>query len=210
MAASKVLLISSLLVAMVHARPQLSPASVYSYRFEGPEQTKEESRDALGNVRGSYSINYPDGGGTLTYRYAHPARLPVFRTTAEGPLGPAGTLISFQNSKDSSFLIEMLEQRLDNREPPVVTKTEAVLIEAAKIPDELQSEAPFGVSFSRGPQSGATRDGQQQQAVAFMNIKESQELKEQRKQSLLEEPLGGRSPPQEGPDSFIVEAAGSN
>jgi len=205
MAASKVLLISSLLVAMVHARPQLSPASVYSYRFEGPEQTKEESRDALGNVRGSYSINYPDGGGTLTYRYAHPARLPVFRTTAEGPLGPAGTLISFQNSKDSSFLIEMLEQRLDNREPPVVTKTEAVLIEAAKIPDELQSEAPLGVSFSRGPQSGATRDG-----PGFINDKESQELKDLREQSLLEEPLGGRSPPQEGPDSFIVEAAGSN
>jgi len=205
MAASKVLLISSLLVAMVHARPQLSPASVYSYRFEGPEQTKEESRDALGNVRGSYSINYPDGGGTLTYRYAHPARLPVFKTTAEGPLGPAGTLISFQNSKDSSFLIEMLEQRLDNREPPVVTKTEAVLIEAAKIPDELQSEAPFGVSFSRGPQSGATRDG-----PGFINDKESQELKDLREQSLLEEPLGGRSPPKEGPDSFIVEAAGSN
>jgi len=205
MAASKVLLISSLLVAMVHARPQLSPASVYSYRFEGPEQTKEESRDALGNVRGSYSINYPDGGGTLTYRYAHPARLPVFRTTAEGPLGPAGTLISFQNSKDSSFLIEMLEQRLDNREPPVVTKTEAVLIEAAKIPDELQSEAPFGVSFSRGPQSGATRDG-----PGFVNSKESPELAINRKQSLLEEPLGGRSPPQEGPDSFIVEAAGRN
>lgn len=94
----QVLVLASL-VAVALSAPQgitFGPSATYSYRFEGPEQTKEESRDALGNIKGSYSITYPNGGGTLTYNYAHPVTLPVFRTTDDGPLGPAGTVIAIQ------------------------------------------------------------------------------------------------------------------
>ena len=88
-------------LSAVEARPQgaeplfrFSPSPVYSYRFAGPQQTKEESRDALGNIQGSYSVTYPGNSGTLTYSYSHPAQPPAFRTLSDGPLGPAGTVIS--------------------------------------------------------------------------------------------------------------------
>ncbi|XP_037083067.1 uncharacterized protein LOC119103585 [Pollicipes pollicipes] len=219
MAGIKVLLLLASLLAAVRARPQdvqslfsVGPSPVYSYRFEGPEQSKEESRDVLGNIQGSYSVKYPNNGGTLVYSYAHPARQPVFRTTAEGPLGPAGTIIAFgKNSKDNAFLIEMLEQRLDSREPPVVTKTEAVLIEA--LPEGDISKPSTSVEFRPGGGDTGNKIDENQpsdvtrQEGPFVNSKESTLLPVIRKESLLNEPLGARNPPIIGVEEIIVEAS---
>ncbi|XP_043212691.1 uncharacterized protein LOC122376805 [Amphibalanus amphitrite] len=208
------------LLATAAARPQFSPASSYSYRFAGPEQTKEESRDALGNIQGSYSVTYPDGGGTLTYSYSHRAAPPAFRTLSDGPLGPAGTVVAIgKNSKDNAFLIEMLQNRIESRDPPKVTETDAVIIEALP----LEPERPVtSVRFQAAPRPGQNTassgaDGRPNEirtggrpltrgSAGFTNSKESAFLGEIRQESLANEVLGGRNPPLVTDEAVIVEA----
>ena len=110
----------------------------------------------------------------------------------------------------------MLEQRLDSRDPPIVTKTDAVIIEAPPGPaessatsvsfkaEQLTSEAasadgaaPPSPERVQGP---LTRGG-------FTNSKESAFLTEIRRESLENEELGGRSPPIVTDEAVIVEAA---
>lgn len=104
----------------------------------------------------------------------------------------------------------MLEQRLDSREPPVVTETEAVLIEA--LPESVEgptssvvleaAESPEPVpenAIIRGPGS-LTRD-------QFINSKESAVLQDIRRESEESSVLGGRSPPIITDSAVIVEAA---
>jgi len=215
------------LLAVAEARPQGQPiqfrfssSPVYSYRFASAQQTKEESRDALGNVQGSYSVNYPDNGGTLTYSYSHAAQPPAFRTLSDGPLGKAGTIIAIgKNSKDNAFLIEMLEQAVDSRDPPTVTKTDAVIIEAfpgGETPAGEVSSVSFKAASGQKSAAGGG-DGRPNQVRlggpagsltrgAFINSKESLLLTGLREESLANEELGARNPPIITDEAIIVEA----
>jgi len=210
----------------------------YSLKYAAPYQTREEHRDALG-VRGSYSVRYPHGGLlTQTYRYpshqaySYPSHQAysyptLLRTTAAGPLGPTGTIVSLRNSKAGSYLLEMLSQRLDERVVPIVTRTNAVLVEAApplfinsKLSPlltelRLESEATGGLRELQLRDPGdavvvdASVDGEPgEETSPFVNSKVSPALHALRRESLRRGALAGRAPEsKEGPDSLIVEAA---
>ncbi|XP_037079964.1 uncharacterized protein LOC119100884 [Pollicipes pollicipes] len=216
------------------ARPQAPVARLgaplaYSYSYSAPQQSRQEERDVLGNVHGSYSVRY-SGGGQLTHTYSFPNRLPVFRTTQEGPLGPVGTLVSLRNPKDRVFLIEMLAQQQDTRAPSILTKTDAVLtnalpvfvnskVSAALIDLRLESEAagdvrqelqlrdPGDAIVVEAAPEPTAEDGSR--TPVFVNSKESSALRVFRVQS-LRDGLTGRAPPLVGPEEIIVEAASSS
>jgi len=196
--------------------------TTYTYRYAAPQHSKQETRDHLGSVHGSYRVHYSHGG-VLTQHYHFPR--PHLRLVHDGPLGAAGTLIALRNSKHSAFLREMLENALDERAPPVVTRTEGVLVEATPVfvnskvsPFLLQlreeSEATSGLREQQLQISPAGDALILEAALAdtpgdavFLNSKISPVLVELRLQS--EEGLIGRGPPLEGHNSFIVEARGA-
>lgn len=122
----------------------------------------------------------------------------------------------------------MLENALGERAPPVITRTEGVLVEA--LPVFVNSKvSPFLLQLrDESEASSGLREQQLQLSPAgdalileaamdlretpgdtlFVNSKISPVLVALRVQSEDREGLVGRAPPIEGPDSFVVEARG--
>ena len=109
----------------------------------------------------------------------------------------------------------MLQNRIESRDPPKVTETDAVIIEA------LEQESPVSsVRFqaaSPPAQKAGVTGGTRQNEVrtenrpltrgsGFINSKESAFLGELRVESLEAEGLGARNPPLVTDEAVIVEA----
>ena len=117
----------------------------------------------------------------------------------------------------------MIQNRIESRDPPKVTETDAVIIEALDALESpqgplssvrFQAAPPVQKAAVAGASSGGsvrpnqirTEPGQALTRGTFINSKESAFLTDFRQESLENEELGGRNPPIVTDEAVIVEA----